>query len=97
MLLGTTARAPEQASGTTTRDPFAACALALQGGLAGNTERALRADLAIFAAWCAGRGAAALPASPETVAAFVEAMAETRAPATVRRYVASIAVLHRTG
>ena len=31
----------------------------------------------------------------ETVAAFIDAMAERRAPATVRRYVASIAVAHR--
>ena len=60
-----------------------------------NTERALRSDLAIYAAWCAGSGRVALPASPETVAAFIDAMAEARAPATVRRYVASIAVAHR--
>ena len=34
--------------------------------------------------------------APETVAAFVDAMAATRgSPATVRRYVASIAVAHR--
>ena len=40
-------------------------------------------------------GRAALPASPDTIAAFVDAMAATRAPATVRRYVASFAVAHR--
>lgn len=33
----------------------------------------------------------ALPAEPATVAAFVDAMARLRAPATVRRYVSSIA------
>ena len=60
-----------------------------------NTARAVRSDLAIFSAWCAARGVQAVPAVPETVAAFVDAMAETRAPATVRRYVASIAVTHR--
>ena len=38
----------------------------------------------------------ALPASAETIAAFVDAMARVRAPATVRRYVASIAAAHRT-
>ena len=68
---------------------------AASGAFSGNTERALRSDLAIFAAWCAARGERALPAGPETVAAFVDAMAETRAPATVRRYVASIAAAHR--
>ena len=63
--------------------------------LSPNTERAMRSDLAIWSAWCAARGERALPARPETVAAFVDAMAESRAPATVRRYVASIAVAHR--
>ena len=72
-----------------------ACIAALNGALSQNTERAVRADLAIYAAWCDERGAAALPARPETIAAFVDAMSASRAPATVRRYVASIAVAHR--
>ena len=65
------------------------------GAFSGNTERAVRSDLAIYAGWCAERGLRALPATAETVAAFIDAMAESRAPATVRRYVASIAVAHR--
>lgn len=65
------------------------------GAFASNTERALRADSRIFSAWCAGQGRETLPATPETVAAFVDAMAEVRAPATVRRYCASIAAMHR--
>ena len=60
-----------------------------------NTARAVKADLAVYAAWCRERRLAPLPADPGTIAAFVHAMAETRAPATVRRYVASIAVAHR--
>ena len=36
-----------------------------------------------------------MPASEETIGAFVDAMARVRAPATVRRYVASIAAAHR--
>ena len=55
----------------------------------------MRSDLAIYAEWCAGRGERPLPAQPETVAAFVDAMAEERAPATVRRYVASIVAAHK--
>ena len=43
---------------------------AARGAYAGNTERALRADVAIFTGWCAGEDRQALPASPETVAAF---------------------------
>ena len=65
------------------------------GAFAPNTVRALAADSRVFSAWCAGQGREALPASPETVTAFVDAMAEVRAPATVRRYCASIASMHR--
>ena len=76
-------------------DLFDACAMAARGALSGNTERAMRSDLAIYAAWCIERGVRALPARAETIAAFVDAMAKVRAPATVRRYVASIAAAHR--
>jgi len=65
------------------------------GAFASNTERALKADSRVFSAWCAGQSRETLPASPDTVAAFVDAMAEVRAPATVRRYCASIAAMHR--
>ena len=68
---------------------------AAQGAFSSNTERALRSDLAIYAAWCAEQGERALPARPETVAAFIDAKAELRAPATVRRYVTSLAIAHR--
>ena len=71
------------------------CAEAARGALSANTERARRSDLRIFADWCAGRGRPALPDDPGTVAAFVDSMAETRAPATVRRYVASVAATGR--
>ena len=72
-----------------------ACIGAAKGALSDNTERAVRADLAIYAAWCRERGVVALPAEAETLAAFVDAMAASRAPATVRRYVFSIAFAHR--
>jgi site-specific recombinase XerD len=70
-------------------------AAAARGAFAGNTERALRADVVIFSRWCAEQGHQALPGSPETVAAFVDAMAVRRAPASIGRYVSSIAILHR--
>ena len=60
-----------------------------------NTERALRSDWRLFTAWCDERGVAALPAAEGTLVAFIEAMARDRAPATVRRYVASVANAHR--
>ena len=93
---------PLDASEAPGRHGESACAERLGhvvGGVGGafsrNTERAVRSDLAIFARWCAERGLRGLPAEPGTVAAFVDTMAELRAPATVRRYVASIAAAHR--
>ena len=90
---------PSEATGTT-REPALAEQLgqvvrAARDAFSGNTERAVKSDLGIYAEWCREHGKRALPAAPETVAAFVDAMAEARAPATVRRYLASIGLAHR--
>ncbi len=74
---------------------LAAYAEQARGALSPNTERAIRADTATFTAWCSERGARSLPAKPATVADFIDAMADQKAPATVRRYVSSIAHMHR--
>jgi integrase len=67
-----------------------------RGAFSENTRRAIRSDTSIFATWCAETGRDyGPPSSPENVAAFVDAMGETRKPATVSRYVASIDHLHR--
>ena len=76
-------------------EPLHECALARHGAFSSNTRRAVRSDLALYAAWCRERALRPLPATAATVAAFVDAMAAVRAPATVRRYVASIAAAHR--
>ena len=65
-----------------------------RGSFAPNTLRAMRADTAIFSAWCAKAGVNTLPADDATVAAFVDAMSAEKAPATVRRYVASVSHMH---
>jgi site-specific recombinase XerD len=70
-------------------------AAAAHGAFASNTERALRADVAIFTSWCSQAGRQALPAAADTLAAFIDAMAASKAPATVRRYVSSVATFHR--
>jgi site-specific recombinase XerD len=41
-----------------------------------NTRRAYTADFAAFLAWCASRGAPALPATAETVPAYLSAEAD---------------------
>ncbi len=68
---------------------------AARGAFSYNTERALRADVEIFGSWCRQHVLAALPASAATVVAFIDDMARVKAPATVRRYVSSIATLHK--
>lgn len=66
-----------------------------RGAFAANTEKARRADSGIFTAWCISTGRRSLPATPDTVAAFLEAEAARKSVATLRRYAASIAHLHR--
>ena len=75
--------------------PLAVYLEAARGALSHNTERALRADVEIFGSWCRRHVRAALPASAATVVAFIDDMARVKAPATVRRYVSSIATLHK--
>ncbi|WP_370655744.1 site-specific integrase [Paracraurococcus lichenis] len=63
--------------------------------LAPATLAAYAADWAGFEAWCAGRGVAALPATPVTVAAYLAAIAATHAGSTLRRRLAAIGRAHR--
>lgn len=63
---------------------------------AGNTQRAWRADCALFQSFCQSIGASFLPATAETVEAFIQACERAgRKPATVRRYLSTIALMHR--
>ena len=96
MLVDTACHPAQVDGGDAHWDRFEACAESSRGTRSDNTERAARADLAIYWAWCAERGVAALPASAEVVAEFIDAMAQVRAAATVRRYVSSITAAHRT-
>lgn len=68
-----------------------------RGTKSANTERALLGDVLMFSAWCNSAGLKHLPASAETVAAFIDAQAAAgKAPASIRRYAASIAAYHRS-
>ena len=75
--------------------PWAAATEAIEGSLSPSTEEARRRDWKLFTGWCAKVGACPLPAEPDTVIAFIDAMAESRAAASIRRYVTSIASAHR--
>lgn len=74
---------------------LAAAVAYASGADAPNTRRAYAADWQHFSEWCAQAGAEALPAPPETVAAYLASMARTHALATLRRRLASIARAHR--
>lgn len=58
--------------------------------------RALKNDLEAFDCWCRRANRIALPATPETVADYLDARAETGSkPASLSRYKASIAKIHQ--
>ena len=61
-----------------------------------NTQRAWRADWLAYDSFCRERGHTTAPAMAATVAAFVEACGEQgKKPATIRRYLTTIALAHR--
>ncbi len=61
-----------------------------------NTRRGYRSDVRTFNRWCEGRGVVALPAAPETVAAFLSAQAgEGAKSSTLTRKLAAIRYAHR--
>ena len=60
------------------------------------TRRAYRSDFGLFRAWCETKHVAALPASPEAVAAFLAAEANRGAKvATISRRLAAIRYAHK--
>jgi site-specific recombinase XerD len=58
------------------------------------TTRAYAADWSEFCAWCDAHGLTSLPASPTTVAAYVDELAAHRRVSTVRRRVAAVRARH---
>ena len=66
-----------------------------EGAYSSNTLRAQKADGAIFQRYCESRGEPYLPADPKTIRAFIEDRVKAgKMPATVKRYVATIARVH---
>src|SRR3546814_876621 len=69
---------------------------AYQAASSPHSIRALRSDLEAFDAWCRRSNRIALPATPETVADYLDARAGQGArPASLGRYKASIAKIHQ--
>ena len=68
---------------------------AAAGAFASNSERASRADMRVWLEWTRQAGFSTIIDGPGPLVAFIDAMAALKAPATVRRYVASVGKLHR--
>ena len=66
-----------------------------QGAYAERTIRSYRNDLGHFRAWCETSGACALPASPLTIAAFIDDQTQTKALSTIQRRVEAVKFAHR--
>src|ERR1700722_2055950 len=66
-----------------------------EGAYSANTLRAHKADGAIFQAFCESHGEPYLTPEPKTIRAFIEDRVRAgKKPATVKRYVATIARVH---
>jgi len=59
------------------------------------TLRAYKADWTHFSDWCAAKGFVPVPAAPEVVGAYLASLAETHAPATIRRRLSALGKMHR--
>ncbi len=67
----------------------------IDAATAANTRRAYRSDWEHFTRWCATHGVPTLPASPETVALYLAALAQVSKVSTVQRRLTAIAKAHR--
>jgi len=76
-------------------EALAAARTYAERSLSESTRRGYARDLAAFRTWCQAQGVAALPAEPQTLAAYLADLALTDRPATIGRKLAAIAVAHR--
>jgi len=76
-------------------EALAAARTYAERSLSDSTRRGYARDLAAFRAWCQARAVTALPAEPQTLAAYLADLALTDRPATIGRKLAAIAVAHR--
>ncbi len=76
-------------------EALAAARTYAERSLSDATRRGYARDLAAFQTWCQARAVTALPAEPQTLAAYLADLALTDRPATIGRKLAAIAVAHR--
>jgi site-specific recombinase XerD len=64
-------------------------------GFSEATRRAYASDWKSFQGWALSSGSNALPASPDSISAYIEHLSTTHRPASVARHLATIACVHR--
>ena len=67
----------------------------MEASKAENSRRAYRSDWRQFESWCRSHGLASLPATPETVALYLTALAADHKPASLQRKLTSITKAHQ--
>lgn len=68
----------------------------LEKSTALNTRKAYKRDWRSFSAWCTRRGTPSLPAAPAAVVLYLRDLANRGlAPATIKRHLSSISVMHQ--
>lgn len=70
-------------------------AISFDEGFAPATRLAYASDWRGFVSWANEGSHIAIPASPETIVAYIEFMSVSKAPATIARHLATIATVHR--
>jgi len=91
----TLARAGQSPAGAIVPGDIARTRAYIDAATAPNTRRAYRSDWDDFARWCAAHGLPSLPATPETVALYLAALAQMAKVSTVGRRLTAIAKAHR--
>jgi site-specific recombinase XerD len=67
----------------------------IEAAKADNSRRAYRSDWRHFESWCRGNGLVCLPATPDTVALYLTALAADHKPASLQRKLTSITKAHQ--
>ncbi len=83
------------ASATPRTDDWNRALEKLRGAYADKTIAGYRSDFRLFADWCIAEGLVVLPATPSTLARYLDEMIETVTAATLTRRVAAIVRVHR--
>ena len=68
----------------------------LDEGYADNTRLSYLSDWKQFVTWCLSKGRVPLPATPETLCAYVDAHKERHRPATIARRLTALIAIHRS-